>query len=349
MIRIGINGIGRIGKLVFRLVQQRDDMEVVAVNDPMPLETLVHLLKYDSIHGLFSRDIRRGDKQDEIRVNGHVVKKYAELHPEYINWDEHSVDVVIDSSGEFLDMKTLSGHLKPGVKKVILSCPPAEELDNMVVIGVNEHSLGPKHRIISNASCTTNCIAPVLKILDDHFGIDRAMMNTVHPYTNSQNVIDAPHKDLRRARCANENIIPTTTSAIKAVQQILPSLKGRFDGFASRVPVSDGSFVELNAILEKKTSIYEINELMHHFSLNQMSSILEYCEDPIVSKDIVGNPHSAVFDSLCTRVLGGDFIQILAWYDNEFAYSNRIIDLIKHLFSKNRKISTMSSMHTNRI
>lgn len=331
MVRIGINGIGRIGKLVFRLMHQRDDMEVVAINDPMPVETMVHLLKYDSVHGIFSRNISIGEKDDEIRVNGHVVKKYAALHPNDIKWNDHNVDVVIDSSGEFLTMQALSGHLKPGVRKVILSCPPSGELDNMVVLGVNEHTLRPEHRIISNASCTTNCIAPILKLLDDHFGIDRAMMNTVHPYTNSQNVLDAPHKDLRRARCANENIIPTTTSAIQAVQQILPSLNGRFDGFASRVPVSDGSFVELNAILNTRTNPHGINELMRRASLKEMSHIVEYCDDPIVSKDIVGNPHSAVFDSLCTRVLGGDFIQIIAWYDNEFAYANRIVDLVRHL------------------
>ncbi len=330
MIRIGINGIGRIGKLVFRLLHQRDDMEVVAVNDPMPIETLLHLLKYDSVHGMFSRNIGIGDKDDEVRVNGHVVKKYAAFHPTEIKWNDCNVDVVIESSGEFLTMQSLSQHLRPGVQKVILSCPPADTLDNMIVMGVNEHTLKPDHQIISNASCTTNCIAPILKLINDRFGIDRALMNTVHPYTNSQNVLDAPHKDLRRARCANENIIPTTTSAIKAVQQIIPSLKGCFDGFASRVPVSDGSFVELNAILKAKTNIQEINDLVRIASQNEMCGIVEYCEDPIVSKDIVGNPSSAVFDSLCTRILGGNFIQILAWYDNEFAYSNRIIDLIKH-------------------
>ncbi len=336
MLRIGINGIGRIGKLVFRLVHLYDDMEVVAVNDPMPVKTLAHLLKYDSVHGLFDHNITINSQNNEIRVNDSVVKKYAELHPKDIVWNEHDVDVVIDSSGEFLTMQALSGHLKYGVQKVILSCPPAEKLDNMVVMGVNEHTLKPEHRIVSNASCTTSCIAPILKLFDDHFGVDRAMMNTVHPYTNSQNVLDAPHKDLRRARSANENIIPTTTSAIKAVQQILPSLKGRFDGFASRVPVSDGSFVELNAILKAKTYSHEINELVRIASQNEMCGIVEYCQDPIVSKDIVGNPNSAVFDSLCTRVLGGDFIQILAWYDNEFAYSNRIIDLVKHMFKMNQ-------------
>lgn len=331
MIRVGINGIGRIGKLVFRLIHQRDDMEVVAINDPMPVETMVHLLKYDSVHGIFSRDIVIGDKRDEVRVNGYIVKKYAAQFPDGISWHDQGVDVVIDSSGEFLTRSELAKHLKPGVSRVILSCPPKDELDNMVVMGVNEHTLRAEHRIISNSSCTTNCIAPILKLLDDHFGIDRAMMNTVHPYTNSQNVIDAPHKDLRRARSANENIIPTTTSAIEAVQQIMPSLKGRFDGFASRVPVSDGAFVELTAILKSKTSPFDINQLMHKASQEEMHGIIEYCEDPIVSKDIVGNKHSAVFDSLCTRVLGGNFIQVLAWYDNEFAYSNRIVELVDQL------------------
>lgn len=338
MVRIGINGIGRIGKLVFRLAHQRHDMEVVAVNDPMAIETMVHLLKYDSVHGIFSRNISIGNNRGEILADGTVVSKLTALHPEDINWHDYNVDIVVDCSGEFLTMQTLAGHLKPGVKKVILSCPPSERLDNMVVLGVNEHTLLPGHRIISNSSCTTNCIAPILKILNNHLGIDRAMMNTVHPYTNSQNVIDAPHKDLRRARCANENIIPTTTSAIKAVQQIIPSLKGHFDGFASRVPVSDGSFVELNAILKVKTNPKEINDLIFRVSKGDLNGIVEYCEDPIVSKDIVGNPHSAVFDSLCTRVLGGDFIQILAWYDNEFAYSNRIIELIALLMSETKPL-----------
>ena len=335
MIRIGINGIGRIGKLVFRLVHRRDDMEVVAINDPMPAETLAYLLKYDSVHGSFSRDISLGENPNLLNINGHSLRKYAARDPQNIPWHDHDVDIVIDSSGEFVNRSMLQRHLKPGVKKIILSCPPDEALDNMVVIGVNEDTLKPQHTIISNASCTTNCIAPVLKVLDDSFGIDRAFMNTVHPYTNSQRVLDAPHRDLRRARSAAVNIIPTTTSAIKAVGELMPMLKGRFDGFASRVPVSDGSFVELSAILNKKTTGEEINSMLEQASLNGMRGIIEYCTEPIVSKDIVGNPHSAIFDSICTKVLGGTFVQLIVWYDNEFGYSNRLVELVKLVSGKN--------------
>ena len=331
MIRVGINGFGRIGKLVFRLMQTRDDMQVVAVNDPMLLKTLVHLLKYDSVHRRFSKDVWGDESNDMLHVNGRVMKKYSFFHPEKIPWHHHQVDVVVESSGLFLTRDMLQGHLQPGVKKVVLSCPPKEKLDNMVVLGVNDHSLESSQKILSNASCTTNCVAPVLKVLEDHFGLDRVMMNTVHPYTNNQKVMDGPHHDLRRARNAGDNIIPTTTSAIKAVKEIFPSLKDRFDGFATRVPVSDGSFVELNVILKKNTTVEEINSLFEMAAQSSMKGIIEYCEDPIVSTDVIGNPHSAVFDALSTRVLGGNFVQVLAWYDNEYGYSSRMIDLIARI------------------
>ncbi len=335
MIRVGINGIGRIGKLVFRMIYHHHDMEVVAVNDPMPLNTMIYLLRYDSVHGGFGRAVTPCEDQANFRVNGHSVRKYSFEEPHQIPWQDHDVDVVIDSSGHFLTYKTLEGHLKQGVKKVILSCPPDENLDFMVVIGVNESDLKPEHKIISNASCTTNCIAPILKLIDEKYGIDRAMMNTVHPYTNSQNVLDGPHADLRRARCANENIIPTTTSAIKAVRSIMPHLKERFDGFATRVPVSDGSFVELTALLKQHVTTEALNKLVFDAAHGEMKGILAYCDDPIVSKDIVGDPHSAIFDALSTKVLGGSMIQILVWYDNEFGYSNRIVDLIDLVMQQN--------------
>lgn len=328
MIRVGINGIGRIGKLVFRLVHEHPNMSVAAINDTMPAATLVHLLKYDSVHRGFGRAVTVSPDNGRIRVNGQEIIKYEEHAPARIPWDAHNVDVVIDASGRFLTRKELQDHLKSGVKRVILSCPPKDQLDMMVVIGVNDQELKPEHRIISNASCTTNCIAPVIKVLQDYAGIDRAFMNTVHPYTNSQNLLDAPHADMRRARSAAENIIPTTTSAIKAVQTLFPALKGSFDGFASRVPVSDGSFVELNAIIKKEVTASELNLRFQQAAREEMSGIIEYCEDPIVSKDVIGNPHSAIFDALCTKVLGNNFIQVLAWYDNEFAYSNRVVELI---------------------
>jgi glyceraldehyde 3-phosphate dehydrogenase len=327
MIRIGINGIGRIGKLVFRLLQESQDMQVVAVNDPMLLRTLIHLLKYDTVHGRSVREITGDEKNDMLFVDGLGIKKYACFHPSRIPWHEHHVDLVIESSGVFLTRDVLNGHLQPGVQKVILTCPPKEKLDNMVVIGVNENSLSPGQRLVSNASCTTNCVAPLLKVLDEKWGIDRALMNTVHPYTNNQNVMDAAHHDLRRARCANQNIIPTTTSAIKAVKTIMPEMNDRFDGFATRVPVSDGSFVELNLILKKDVTKEEINAGIQDAAHSAMRGIIEYTEDPLVSSDVVGNPHSCVFDALSTRVLGGNFVQVLAWYDNEYAYSTRVVEL----------------------
>lgn len=330
-IRVGINGFGRIGKLVFRLIHNRTDMEVVAVNDPMMMRALVHLLKYDTVHGQFGQDVRGEEGSDMLYVNGHAIRKYSMFSPDKIPWTDHQVDMVVESSGVFLTRDVLSGHLQPGVRKVILSCPPKEPLDHMVVIGVNEHELEPGHRIVSNASCTTNCVAPILRLLETNWGIDRALMNTVHPFTNSQNVMDAPHTDLRRARCANDNIIPTTTSAIKAVKDLLPFMQDRFDGFATRVPVSDGSFVELNAILKKSVTKQSLNHAIFEASQGSMKGIVQYCEDPVVSSDIVGNPHSAVFDALSTKVLGGNFIQILVWYDNEFAYSSRLVELISLL------------------
>lgn len=329
MIRIGINGFGRIGKLVFRLMAQRNDMEVVAVNDPMLLKTLVHLLKYDSVHGRYGQDIQGDEASGMLAVNGKKIKKYAHYQPSKIPWGDHQVDIVIESSGIFLTRDGLNGHLQAGAGKVVLTCPAKEKLDAMVVIGVNEQLLSPVHRLISNASCTTNCVAPVLKVLNERWGVDRAFMNTVHPYTNSQNVMDAPHQDLRRARCANENIIPTTTSAIRAVKEIMPELQDRFDGFATRVPVSDGSFVELCLVLKDSAGREEINSHFQQLAAGQMKGILEYCIDPVVSKDIVGNPHSAVFDALSTRVLGGNFVQVIAWYDNEYAYSSRVVDLVR--------------------
>ncbi len=339
-IRIGINGIGRIGKLLFRLIHHRNDMETLVVNDPMDLHALVHLLKYDTVHGAFGQSVGADEDQQQILVNGRKIRKYGYHDPSDIPWHKHEVQVVVDASGLFVTRETLQKHGKEGVRNIVLSCPPAQDLDNMIVIGVNEDSLRPGQKIISNASCTTNCIAPILQLIEGYWGIDRAFMNTVHPFTNSQNVTDGPHRDLRRGRCANQNIIPTTTSAIKAVHKLMPGLAGCFDGLATRVPVSDGSFVELNAILRGKTTVAEVNDLFREAAGGLLGGIIQYCEDPIVSSDVIGNPHSAVFDSLSTRVLGGDFLQIIAWYDNEFAYASRLVDLIallrKHWTSRDQ-------------
>ncbi len=329
MIRIGINGIGRIGKLVFRLALQQAGVKVVAINDPMPLGHLAHLFKYDSVHGRLDRSFTVDESRGQLHVNGYAVSKYGFERPGRIPWKKHQVDVVVESSGRFLTRKDLQEHLHAGAPRVILSCPPTEPLDCMLVMGVNQDRLRPTDRLVSNASCTTNCVAPVLKALHQGFGLDRVLMNTVHPYTNNQCLLDAPHKDLRRARAAACNIIPTTSTAVDALQEVMPELNGRFDGFASRVPLANGSFVDLSLIVQKKTTAREINAHMQSIADGPMKGIIEYSEEPLVSGDITGNPHSAVFDALSTRVLGGNFAQVLAWYDNEYAYAHRVLELVR--------------------
>ncbi len=327
MIKIGINGFGRIGKLVFRLLQNKPDIEIVGINDPANTETLAHLLKYDSAHGLFSGTIEVGD--DNLIVNGKTIQVYHEKIPANIPRTMHGADIVIEASGIFTSREQLSQHLSSGARKVILTCPPKDALDKTIIIGINEKTLSPNDRIISNASCTANCVAPMLKVLQDNFVINRVFMNTVHPATNNQSLIDAPRADLRRSRTALSNIIPTTSTAIPVIKELMPFLTDRFDGFATRVPVEDGSLIELNALVEKKTSIGEINETFLKAATNELKGIMEFTSDPIVSSDIIGNPHSVIFDSLCTKVLQNNFIQVVGWYDNEFGYSNRVVDLIE--------------------
>lgn len=331
MIHIGINGIGRIGKLVFRLALQEAGLKVVAINDPMPLGHLAHLFKYDSVHGRLDRSFTVDENRGQLHVNGDAVSKYGFERPEKIPWKKHGVDVVVESSGRFLTRKDLQEHLRAGAPRVILSCPPAEPLDCMVVMGVNEDRLRPTDCLVSNASCTTNCAAPILKALQQGFGLDRILMNTVHPYTNNQSLLDAPHKDLRRARAAACNIIPTTSTAVEALQAVMPELTGCLDGFASRVPLANGSFVDLCLIMKKKATARDINAHMKSCAEGPMKGIIEYSEEPLVSGDITGNPHSAVFDALSTRVLGGNFAQVLAWYDNEYAYARRLLELIRRM------------------
>lgn len=327
-IKVGINGFGRIGKMVFRLMQYSTEMEVVVINDPMPLATMAHLLKYDTVHGRFGKAISIDEQLQIIQANGSRIKKYAFTNPDDIPWSDHSVDVVVEASGLFLTRRELEAHLKPGVGKVILTCPSETDLDKTVVIGVNDHELTQKEQIISNASCTTNCVAPALKVLIDNFGIEKGFMNTVHPFTNNQRVIDAPHKDLRRARAAASNIIPTTTTAIRCVHTVLPQLKGRFDGFATRVPVFDGSITELVVELSNKATLEQIHKAMLDASQGKFKGIIDYCSDPIVSSDIIGQTASCIYDSLSTKVLCGNMVQLVLWYDNEFGYSSRICDLI---------------------
>ncbi len=329
-VRIGINGFGRIGKMVFRLMEGRDDMVVTHINDKMDTRLMAHLLRYDSIHGRFAADI--SCDETHLYVNGRTILVTNCTSPEEIPWGDSGVNIVIDSCGRFKTRERLRGHLRDSVRKVILSCPPDDaSIERTVVMGVNDHTLTATDDIVSNASCTTNCIAVMLKVVNDEFGIKRGFMNTVHPTTNNQNLQDGYHADYRRARSAIANIIPTTSSAVRAVHLVLPEMRNIFDGFATRVPVADCSFVELTAELNSPTTAHDIREAFRRYADGPLNGILEYSEDPLVSSDITDNPHSAIFDALATKVIGGNFIQILGWYDNECGYSSRIIDLIKHI------------------
>ena len=331
-IRVGINGFGRIGRNFFRACVDNPDIEIVGINDLTDAHTLAHLLKYDSVHGRFSKNVEA--KGNSIVVDGKEIEVTAIKDPAQLPWKDLQVDIVIESTGVFRDREGASKHIQAGAKKVIISAP-GKNPDLTVVLGVNEEKYDPKqHNIISNASCTTNCLAPVAKILHREFGIIKGYMVTVHAYTNDQRILDLPHKDLRRARAAAVNIIPTTTGAAKAVGEVLPELKGKLDGTARRVPVADGSIVDLTVVLEKETTEEEINAKMKEYSEGVMKGILEYSEDPLVSQDIVGNPHSSIFDALSTKVIGGNLAHVSSWYDNEWGYSNRLKDLVLYIAEK---------------
>lgn len=331
-IKVGINGFGRIGRNFFRACVDNPEIEIVGINDLTDAYTLAHLLKYDSVHGRFSKNVEA--KGNSIVVEGKEIEVTAIKDPAQLPWKDLNVDIVIESTGVFRDREGASKHLQAGAKKVIISAP-GKNPDITVVLGVNEEKYDPdRHHIISNASCTTNCLAPVAKILHREFGIVKGYMVTVHAYTNDQRILDLPHKDLRRARAAAVNIIPTTTGAAKAVGEVLPELKGKLDGTARRVPVADGSIVDLTVVLEKETTEEEINTKMKEYSEGAMKGILEYSEDPLVSQDIVGNPHSSIFDALSTKVIGGNLVHVSSWYDNEWGYSNRLKDLVLYMAEK---------------
>ena len=323
---MGINGFGRIGKLVFRLLQHKPDIEIVGINDPADIVTLAHLLKYDTAHGRFDGEV--AIEGESLWVNGKAIAVYHAMAPSDIPQTMHGADIVIEASGKFTTREQLVHHLESGARRVVLTCPPKGALDKTIIIGINEKTLTADDHIISNASCTANCVAPLLNVLHENFGIKSVFMNTVHPATNNQSLIDAPRTDLRRARTALTNIIPTTSTAIPVIMELMPFLVGRFDGFATRVPVDDGSLIELNAVVDRETSVEEINEVFRSVAENHLKGVMEFTRDAIVSSDIVGNAHSVVFDSLMTKVLQGNFIQIVGWYDNEYGYSNRVVDLI---------------------
>ncbi len=331
-IKVGINGFGRIGRNFFRACLDNPEIEIVGINDLTDAYTLAHLLKYDSVHGRFKGTVEA--KEKSIVVNGKEIEITAIKDPAELPWKDLGVDIAIESTGVFRDREGAGKHLTAGAKKVIISAP-AKQPDITVVLGVNEEQYDPvNHNIISNASCTTNCLAPIAKVIRDEFGIKHGYMVTTHAYTNDQRILDLPHKDLRRARAAAANIIPTTTGAAKAVGEVLPDLKGKLDGTARRVPVPDGSLVDLTVVVEKNTSTEEINAKMKEYAEGKMKGILEYCEDPIVSTDIVGNPHSSIFDSLSTHVIDGNLVHVSSWYDNEWGYSCRLRDLTVYVAEK---------------
>ena len=326
-IKVGINGFGRIGRNVYRVIAEREGIDVVAINDLTDARTLSVLLKYDSVHGKFKGNI--DSKENAIIVKGKDVRLTKEKDPAKLPWKELGVEVAIESTGIFTKRADCEKHLEAGAKKVILSAPAKDQLDATIVMGINENELKPEHKIVSNASCTTNCLAPLAKVINDNFGIEKGLMTTIHAYTNDQNVADLMHSDLRRARAAAINIIPTTTGAAKAIGEVIPELKGKLDGMAMRVPVANGSVTDLVALVKKKVSKEEINKIMKAASENELKGILEYCEDPIVSSDIIDNGHSCIFDSLSTYVVGDNLIKVIGWYDNEWGYSNRMVDLIE--------------------
>jgi glyceraldehyde 3-phosphate dehydrogenase len=326
-IRVAINGFGRIGRLVFKAAQYDEEIDFVAINDLTDAKTLAHLLKYDSVHGRFPEKV--AVEGDSLVAGKRKVKVIAQKDPAQLPWSDMGVDIVVESTGVFRKKEQLENHLKGGAKKVVLTVPAKDQIDNTIVLGVNTDTLKSSDKIVSNASCTTNCLAPIAKVLHDNFGIVRGQMTTIHGYTNDQRLLDLPHSDLRRARGAAISMIPTTTGAARAVGKVIPELNGKLDGVSVRVPVSDGSLVDLVAELGKDVAVEEINEAMKKAAQGDMKGILEYCEDPIVSVDVVGNPHSSIFDSLSTSVMDGNFVKVFSWYDNEWGYSNRTLDLLK--------------------
>ncbi|MEK7467041.1 MAG: type I glyceraldehyde-3-phosphate dehydrogenase [Planctomycetota bacterium] len=327
-IRLGINGFGRIGRLVFRaLAARKGEFDVVAINDLTDSKTLAHLLKYDSVFGKYEGNVEA--KEGAILVDGKEIKVLAEKDPAKLPWGAMNVEFAIESTGFFTSREECARHLTAGAKKVILTAPSKDSVDCTVVMGVNETALKAEHKVLSNASCTTNCLGPIAKVLEEAFGIEHGLMTTVHAYTNDQKTADQVHKDLRRARAAAVNIIPTSTGAAKAIHEVIPSLKGKMHGIALRVPVPDGSVVDLTAKLKKKTTTDEVNAAFRKAS-EGMKGILEYTTDEIVSSDIIGNSHSCIFDSKLTTVIGDNLVKVVGWYDNEWGYSSRVVDLIAY-------------------
>ena len=325
--RVAINGFGRIGRAVFRIAESLPDTEIVAINDLFDNEALRYLLNYDTVMGRFPGKV--SIENSEMVTSRTRARMLQERDPAQLPWKELEIDAVVESTGVFRSKAQVSMHLEAGAKRALLTVPAKDEIDYTVVMGVNEEGLAPEHQIVSNASCTTNCLAPIAKVLHDAFGIREGIINTVHAYTNDQSLADVPHSDWRRSRAAAENIIPTSTGAAKAVGEVLPELNGRLDGIASRVPVPDGSVVDLFAELEQEVTVEQVNEAVRSAANSErMRNVLEYTEEPVVSSDIIGNPHSSIFDASFTQVGGGRYLKALSWYDNEWGYSQRVCDVL---------------------
>lgn len=327
---VGINGFGRIGRLVFRAAVAKGGIDIRGINDLTDAKTLAHLLKYDSTHGILDADVRADG--DQLVVDGKAIPIFSERDPAQLPWSKVGARVVVESTGFFTERDKAAAHLGAGAEKVIISAPAKGE-DYTVVLGVNDDGLKPEHQVVSNASCTTNCLAPMAKVLHENFGIVKGMMNTIHSYTNDQRILDLPHKDLRRARAAAVNMIPTTTGAAVAVGKVLPELNGKLDGLSIRVPTPDGSLTDFTVELSTDVTVEQVNAAFQQAGSGPLAGILEYSEDPLVLQDIVGNPASCVFDAGSTNVVGGNLVKVLGWYDNEWGYANRCADLIPKLVS----------------
>jgi len=328
-IKIAINGFGRIGRLIFKVGLNDPEVEFVAINDLTNAKTLAHLLKYDSVHGRFPEAV--SFEEGYLLAGSREVKVLEERDPSKLPWKEMGVDIVVESTGVFRKRAQIALHLQQGAKKVLLTVPAKDEIDNTIVLGVNDADLKPTDQIVSNASCTTNCFGPLVKVLNDTFGIERGLMTTVHAYTNDQRILDLPHSDLRRARAAGANLIPTTTGAAIAIGKVIPELNGKLNGMAMRIPITDGAIVDFVADLKQEVTVETVNAAFKKAAEGPMKGILEYCDEPIVSQDIIDNPHSSIFDSLSTYAIGGNMVKVLSWYDNEWGYSNRAYDLLKKM------------------
>jgi glyceraldehyde 3-phosphate dehydrogenase len=329
-VRIGFHGFGRIGRNVFRVLYNRPGFDVRCIADVAPIESLVYLLNFDSIHGRFPEEIKHG--HGHMFVNGRSIPVAFSREPGEVHWREHDVDIVVEASGRYRTRQALERHLEAGARRVLLTNPPAEDLEETVVcVGVNDRAIDRTHKIVSNASCTSNALALVVKILDQAFGLEHASMTTVHAYTNELRLADVPHRQLRRSRAAAENIIPSTTRAVRVVDTLMPHLRGRISGMALNVPIPDGSLIDLTAQLRRRVSPGEVNGAVASATRGVLKGILDYSEQPLVSSDVVGNSHTGVFDALSTKVLGGNLVKTVTWYDNGWGYANRVVDLIERL------------------